>query len=232
MIAMTLTCLPVAGFDCESTGTDVAHDRIVSAALVRRDADGTTITQTWLVNPGIEIPAAALAVHGITTQRVRDEGQDAREALDEIAQSLADCLTDGLSVLIYNASFDLRILDAELARHGLASLERRLGGAVRPVVDPLVIDRGVDRYRRGSRRLPDLMDVYGLPPSRHLHDALDDVVNAIAVFDAIMNRYPILPAAAHDLHDWQATAHREWATHFNEWLAGRGQRPTADPRWP
>jgi len=230
MDAMSL--LPVIGYDCESTGTDVARDRVISAAIVRRDADGTVTSRAWLINPGVEIPAAAQAVHGLSTEHVRAHGASPLEALDEIATQLADALTEGLPIVIYNAPYDLGMLDAELGRHALPTLVDRLGRPVHPVIDPLVLDRGVDRYRKGKRTLPDLIATYRLPPATHSHDATDDVINTIAVLDAIMARHPELPADLAALHSWQAARHAEWATSFNDWLRSQGRPATVDTRWP
>jgi len=224
--------MPVAGYDCETTGTTVASDRIVSAAVVVRTADGATTTRTWLIDPGVEIPEQATAIHGISTEQVRAHGMRAVDALDQIASVLADNLASGVPLLIYNATFDLRILAAELTRHGLPGLDQRLGGPVKPVLDPLVIDRAADRFRKGGRRLPDLMEFYGLAPSLHLHDAGDDVVNTIAVLDAILGAYPTLPSNLDDLHEWQVAARGDWAKNYNAWLARQGRPATADPVWP
>jgi len=227
-----LEFLPVAGYDCETTGTDTARDRVVSAALVRRSGDGRTSCRTWLIDPGVEIPAEAVAIHGITTEQARADGADPAVALDEIAQALAEAVLEGLPLVIYNASFDLRILDAELARHGLPSLAQRARRLAKPVLDPLVIDRGVDRYRKGGRTLPDLLRVYGLPAPARLHDAADDVVNTIALLDAIRRRHPQLPTDLRRLHDWQIGKHSQWAIGYNDWLQRQGREPTADDRWP
>ena len=141
---------PLLGFDTETTGVDVDHDRIVTAALVRRDASGTRI-RTWLIDPGVEIPAAASAIHGITTAHARAHGAPPAVALAEIAATVATALAAGTPVVAFNAAYDLSILDAELVRHGLATVPERLGRATSPVIDPLVLDRHEDRYRRGKR---------------------------------------------------------------------------------
>jgi DNA polymerase-3 subunit epsilon len=209
------------------------EDRVVTAALVRRRPDGSQQTRTWLIDPGVEIPARATAIHGITTERARAEGRRPAEALEEVAAALVECLAAGVPVLAFNAQYDLRILEAELARHGLATLAQRLGGPLAPVIDPLLIDRGVDRYRPGKRKLVDLIAVYGLPGSDNLHDALEDVRQAIGVFDAIERRHQQIAALdAAALHQWQVPRHREWAESFNRWLAARGRTPDADPVWP
>ncbi len=61
-----------AAFDTETTGVDVEIDRIVSAALVVQDAPGLRPRVTrWLVNPGVPVPEAATAVHGLTQEHVQ-----------------------------------------------------------------------------------------------------------------------------------------------------------------
>ena len=56
-----------AVFDCETTGTDVTEDEIVSLALIRLDRDGREESRyTMLVRPSRPIPAEATAVHGIS----------------------------------------------------------------------------------------------------------------------------------------------------------------------
>jgi len=224
--------MPVAGYDCETTGTDVSSDRIVSAALVQRAADGTTTTSTWLIDPGVPVPAAAVAIHGLSTEHLRMGGAQPTEALDQIATALARCLTGGVPLLVYNAPFDLRILEVELKRHGLPTLSTRLGAPVKPVIDPLVIDRAVDRYRKGGRKLSDLIHEYGVSASGQLHDATGDVMGTIAVLDAIMRSYPSVPSDVMELHDWQVRQYHDWAVNFNHWLQGKGRTPSVDPSWP
>ena len=63
---------PLLGFDTETTGVNPSHDRLVTAALIRRTerpigGDRQQLVTTWLADPGVEIPKAASAVHGVTT---------------------------------------------------------------------------------------------------------------------------------------------------------------------
>ena len=72
---------PLLGFDTKTTGVDPLKDHLVTAAVVSRGslgADGARgqDVRTWLADPGVEIPEAAAAVHGITTERARTEGVD------------------------------------------------------------------------------------------------------------------------------------------------------------
>mgnify|MGYP000002914786 CR=1 FL=1 len=224
---------PLVGFDTETTGVDVRSDRIVTAAVVLRTAL-TTEVRTWLIDPGVEIPAEAAAIHGVTTEHARAHGVDPADALEEIAAELVTHLRDDVPVVAYNAAFDLTLLDAELSRHGLPTLPERLGRPVSPVLDPLVIDRWQDRYRRGKRRLGDLCDLYGITGDGDLHSADVDVLATLDVLDAQVLRFPDLRSVALDaLHSAQRDAHRAWAENFNAWRERQGlEGPGASTAWP
>jgi DNA polymerase-3 subunit epsilon len=222
----------LVGFDTETTGVDVATDRVVTAAVVRRDARGTTV-RTWLVDPGVAIPEAATAVHGITTEHARAHGRPPAEALEEVAGALAGALLRGEPVVAFNAAFDLSLLDAELRRHGLPTLPERIGREVRAVLDPLVLDRWADRYRTGKRRLGDVCAHYGVRTDA-LHAADADVLATLDLLAALCRRFPGLPRWDLDaLHDGQARAHRRWAESFNAWRRAQGlEGPGAELDWP
>ncbi|MCV2395503.1 exonuclease domain-containing protein [Actinotalea sp. M2MS4P-6] len=223
---------PLVGFDTETTGVDVDRDRIVTAAIVRRTASGTTVSR-WLIDPGVDIPAAATAVHGITTEHARAWGVAPREALDEIAETLASAVVRAEPVVAFNASFDLTLLDAELRRHGLPTLPDRLGHPLRAVLDPLVLDRHLDRYRRGKRRLADVCAHYGVA-AEGLHAADADVVATLDVLAAMTQVYPQLAGTEpEELHRRQVDAHRLWAESFNAWRRDQGLAgPGAETTWP
>ena len=224
---------PLLGFDTETTGIDTQTDRIVTAALVRRDATGTH-RRTWLIDPGVEIPQVASAIHGITTAEARAHGARPVDALEEIAATIADALTAGTPLVAYNASYDLSILDAELRRHGLTTIPERTGGPTEPVIDPLVLDRHEDRYRRGKRKLVDLCGVYAVVDPGTLHTADADVVATLDVLAQLVARFPHLAELdlAH-LHARQVAAHRVWAEGFNSWRSSQGLAgPGAELTWP
>lgn len=224
---------PMLGFDTETTGVDVTSDRIVTAALVRRDGTTTTTVRTWLVDPGVEIPAGATAVHGITTEQARADGMAPQVALAQIADELTAAARRGEPVVAFNAGFDLGILEAELTRHGLPTMIERLGGPLRAVVDPLVLDRYCDRYRRGKRRLGDLCDHYQVVTDG-LHTADVDVVATLDVLRAIVRCHPWLAdLTPEELHRHQVEAHRTWAMSFNAWRQRQGLTgPGAETCWP
>lgn len=183
-----------AGFDTETTGPDPEQDRIVTAALVVRGGGKPDQVYTWLINPGVPIPDEAAAIHGITTEKAQADGQDPKVALEEIAGMLAAGLAYGMPVIAFNLSFDWTILDRDLRRNGLAPLDDRLGNpAGLPLIDPHVIDRQVDRYRKGKgmRKLQPTAGVYGVTIT-DWHTAEADALAALLIADAQFDRYPHL----------------------------------------
>lgn len=224
---------PFVGFDTETTGVRPQEDRVVTAAVVHRGAGGSR-TRTWLVDPGVAIPATATAVHGVTTAQARAEGLAPAAALAEVARELASAMRAGTPVVAFNAAFDLTLLESELRRHRLSTLADRLGRPLGPVLDPLVLDRALERYRPGKRRLGDLCSIYDVHAGVGLHTAEVDVEATLDVLAALVRRYPALRAMDVDqVHAWQVAAHREWADGFNRWRRRQGlEGPGAGRDWP
>ncbi|MGX1513946.1 exonuclease domain-containing protein [Streptomyces collinus] len=177
--------LTFAGLDFETTGVDPEEDRIVSAAVVLRGGGRPTERRTWLSDVGgMEIPAGATAVHGITTAHAREYGRPAAEVVEEVAASVAEAVAAGCPLVVMNAPFDLTMLDRELRRYGVPLLADR---CTPYVIDPRVLDRKVSR-RRGSRTLTDLARHYVVElHGAHTCDA--DALAACAVVYKIANRY-------------------------------------------
>ncbi|TQL48052.1 DNA polymerase-3 subunit epsilon [Homoserinimonas aerilata] len=219
----------LAVFDLETTGIDVETSRIVSAHVGVIDAAGNSVEETsWLADPGVEIPSQASAVHGITTERARAEGRSAAEVVAEIVAALADLVGRGIPITVFNAPYDLTLLAREAVRHGVTPLV-----SPGPVIDPLVIDKAVDRYRRGKRTLEAAALHYGVSLT-DAHDAGADAVAAGRVAQAIGQRYQAqLPADAAELHTAQVAWAAEQAASFQEYMR-RTKDPsfTASGAWP
>ena len=229
---------PLLGFDTETTGVDPRADRLVTAAIVARSAAGPDGRRqeeilTWLADPGVEIPEAAAGVHGITTERARAQGRPVEQVLEDVADRLASAMSDHVPVVAFNGSYDLTLIESELARHGLATLERRLGRPVGPILDPLVLDRAVDRWRKSKRRLSDMCTVYGVHVNQALHTAEVDVTATLDLLQALAAAHPrVARMSLEDLQSFQAASHRAWAESFNDFLRSKGRTPDADPFWP
>ena len=201
-------------FDLETTGIDVASSRIVSAHVGVIGPDGAVIEQTdWLADPGIEIPEGASAVHGITTARARAEGRPAAEVIAEIVAALSDLFARGIAVTIYNASYDLSLLAHEARRYGIAPLQEPA-----PVIDPLVLDKAVDKFRKGKRTLEAAALHYGVALI-DAHDAGADAVAAGRVAQALARAFPAeLALESAELHAKQIIWAAEHAASFQDYM--------------
>lgn len=182
-----------ASWDTETTGTNVAEDRIVTAAFIVRAPGMDDRPFTYLINPGVPIPQATTEIHGITDAKAQAEGQDPKTALDEIASHLTAAITRGMPVVAFNQSFDWSILHYELQRHGLATMSERVGPGPLPLVDPHVIDREFYRSVRGTgnRKLKPTAERYGVALS-DWHEAKADALAALLIAEAQFARYPQL----------------------------------------
>ncbi|MFC8447570.1 exonuclease domain-containing protein [Kitasatospora sp. NPDC057223] len=184
------------GFDTETTGPDPETARIVTAALVVRGGGRPDQDYTWLINPGEPIPAEATEVHGITDAMVQADGLDPKTALGQIADMLARALAFRMPVIAFNLSFDWTVLDRDLRRHGLTTMEQRLAGHTElALIDPHVIDKQVDRYRKGTgmRKLKPTSEIYGIELT-DWHTAEADALAALLIAEAQFARYPGLEA--------------------------------------
>ncbi|WP_030045611.1 3'-5' exonuclease [Streptomyces resistomycificus] len=220
------------GFDLETTGTDPREARIVTAAVIEV-RDGQPLgRREWLA--GVEIPADAVAVHGISNERAAADGRPADQVADAVADVLVGYWKTGVPVVAYNAAFDLTLLSAELRRHGLPSLRDRLGGVdPAPVVDPYTIDRWADRYRRGKRNLEAVCTEYGVLLEA-AHDASADALAAARLACAIAGRHPKVAALGPaELHRRQIEWYAEWAADFQSFLRRKGEADAVvDGTWP
>lgn len=248
----------MAGFDLETTGVSVESDRVVQAALVIVDVPNKYSTaDVQLINPGVPVPEAASAIHGLTTDKVQAEGGDPAEVLEHYADELFGVMAAGLPVVTMNGSYDFTLFDRELRRHNLKTLEERLGRPIGPAVDVRVLDKLCHPFRKGGRKLTDLCDHYEV---RHdgAHDAGADALAACRIAwrmcewggrpleffqanPAIGSRDVNKVAASYrrlteltlsELHAVQVKAKAEQDASFAEYKRRRGEECDADGHWP
>lgn len=225
----------LCGFDVESTGVDVENDRIVTACVVQCGGNNPTQSATWLADPGIDIPEGAAKVHGITTERARAEGRPAAEVVEQLVAALAECVLAGQPVVAMNAAFDLTIVDREARRHGVQPLVDIVGDDLL-VVDPRVLDKKVDPYRRGGRKLEDLCRTYNVALDG-AHSADADAIAACRVAWRIASKDARIGSAPlRDLHAWQVAWARQQAESLRDYFARTpGKESWADgvrTEWP
>src|SRR4051812_6692086 len=185
------------GFDYETDGKDPSDARIISCNMTTLAGSGDPpASHDWVVQPEREIPQEAIDVHGITTEHAREHGKPRDVAVVEMIDVLQTAGEDA-PVVGHNLAYDLTVLDREMRRLGIGSLGpadglvtiRRDGRELArfPVIDTLVLDKALDRYRKGPpeggrNKLPEVARVYGVDlGSAGAHDASADVLGALRI---------------------------------------------------
>jgi DNA polymerase-3 subunit epsilon len=208
----------MATLDLETTSAQPDDARIVTACVAFAGGGQPTETRTWLAATDVDIPEAATAVHGITTEYAREHGEDPAQVVKAVLAIVYHAWAEGLPVVIFNAAYDLTVLSAEVRRHGGPGLD-----VAGPVVDPFVLDRTVDKYRKGSRTLTACCEHYRVKLDG-ANDAVADAIAAARVAWAIAQRYPDIAAMnLSHLHEAQAGWHAERQADFAAYLRRTGK---------
>ncbi len=199
-------------FDLETTSTDPATARIVTSALVLIDGPEVSFTED-LADPGVDIPEAAAKIHGITTQKARAEGRPHEEVLNKTVDSIKKGWDDGLTLIVFNAPYDLSVLRALTGDFTVTG----------PVYDPLVIDRAKDRRRRGKRTLTDMAAHYGV----RLDNAHEATADAMAAARIAWKQVRVWPELAQmdvgELMEYQAVEFYNNALGLKKYFQGQGR---------
>ena len=162
--------------DTETTGLNPrSGDRIIEVGcveLIQRQVTGNNFHH--YVNPERDSEEGALAVHGLTTEFLRDKPKFA-----DIAAELRDYL-NGAEVIIHNAPFDIGFLNAEFKRLDIPPLDQQVSN----VIDTLAQAKEMHPGKRNS--LDALCDRYGISNAhRTLHGALLDAALLAEVYLAM-----------------------------------------------
>lgn len=223
----------MAAFDLETTGVDTASARIVTASVALVGAGIEPEIQDWLVDPGVEIPEEASDVHGITTEEARARGVEAPLAIEEITARLAELQAGDVPIVAFNARYDMTLLDREARRYGIEPLVERVGGTDGLlVIDPYVLDKEVNQFRKGKRTLEILCDAYGIP-IQDAHAADVDAIAAARLAWKIVQENPHL--AEIDLpviHDQQVAWAHEQAASLERYFRENGRDEMVEREWP
>jgi len=112
---------PIIFFDLETTGINIATDRIVEISYLKVDLNGNESSKTLRLNPEMPIPEKVVAIHGISNEDVKDA-----PTFNEVAKSLARDF-EGCDLGGYNSvRFDIPLLAEEFLRAGVdIDLKRR-----------------------------------------------------------------------------------------------------------
>lgn len=193
------------GFDTETDGPEPTEARIITGAIVQIGVGPHPSELEIMLQPERDIPAEATAIHGITTERAMAEGVLRPAGIAGIVTTIGEVAGPDVPVVGHNVCYDLTLLNLEMRRTGIGRLEieRNVFAQIEqvrlvigenlvttfPVIDTLVLDKAVDRYRPGRRQLAVTADHYGVPMAEgSAHGATADVIASLRIAITIAGR--------------------------------------------
>jgi DNA polymerase-3 subunit epsilon len=168
---------PLCFFDLETTGTNIASDRIVEISILKILPNGNKESKTWLVNPEIPIPDEAMAIHGITNEKVA-AAPSFREIAKEIFQMIKDSDLAGFN----SDRFDIPLLAEEMLR---ADVDFDMKNMVSVDVQTIF-------HKMEKRTLEAAYKFYCDKELEQAHSAKADTVATYEVLLSQLERYPEL----------------------------------------
>ena len=169
---------PICFFDLETTGIDVAKDRIVEIAVFKVYPNGNKESKTWLVNPTIPIPPQSTAIHGISNEKVANE-----PTFKELSSQVYNMIKDS-DLAGYNSDrFDIPLLAEELLRAGVDfDMKNRVSVDVQTIF-----------HKKEERTLSAALKFYCNQSLENAHTAEADTMATYEILKAQLDRYEDLP---------------------------------------
>lgn len=224
----------LVGFDLETTGVDVYDDgtRIVTSAFVLKTSEGTKAHELEM-NPGIPIPTQASDVHGITTEKAQGF-MPYLDGLNRMKQFLDWTLYEGIPIVAYNGAYDISLTRIEFERHGIP-----LDWDSLILLDPLVMDRHLEPFRKGGRKLGRVAELYGYDLS-NAHNATADVEATLHIIGGMLpkfinkieEKFGAKPESAKDFMDIQSVLYRNQMTDLERYFRKSDPNKTINKSWP
>lgn len=165
---------PLIVLDLETTGLNIASDRIVEIGMIKIHPDGTEEVREMRINPGMPIPEQASKVHGIF-----DADVEHAPAFNTVAAELAGFMA-GCDFAGFNSNrFDIPLLAEEFLRAGVdVDLKKR------KFVDVQAIYHKMER-----RTLAAAYKFYCQKELIDAHSALSDAKATVEVLKAQIDLY-------------------------------------------
>ncbi len=165
---------PLVFFDLETTGLQIATDRIVEISILKVFPNGNKESKTWRVNPEIEISKQASDIHGITNEDVVNEPK-----FKEFAQKVSKMI-DGCDLAGFNSNrFDIPLLAEEMLRAEVNF----------DMKDRNAIDVQVIYHKKEPRNLSAGYQFYCEKDLENAHSAEADTIATYEILDAQVEKY-------------------------------------------
>lgn len=169
---------PICFFDLETTGVDIARDKIVEISILKVYPNGNKESKTWLVNPGCPIPHQASEVHGITDEKVAGE-----PLFEQLAPHVYNMIKDSDLAGFNSDRFDIPLLAEELLRAGIDfDMKNRVSVDIQTIF-----------HKKEERTLSAAYKFYCGKILENAHSALVDAEATYEIFKSQLERYEDLP---------------------------------------
>ncbi|MBW2937862.1 3'-5' exonuclease [Aureisphaera sp. CAU 1614] len=185
---------PICFFDLETTGVNVASDRIVEISILKVFPNGNKESHTWRVNPEMPIPPVVSAIHGITDEMVANE-PTFKELAPKVFQLIKDSDLGGFN----SNRFDIPLLAEEMLR---ADIDFDMKKA-------LSVDVQTIFHKMEKRTLEAAYKFYCDKNLDNAHSAEADTMATYEVLKAQLSKYEELENDINFLADF--SSHREFA---------------------
>ena len=178
---------PICFFDLETTGIDVAKDRIVEISILKIFPNGNKESKTWLVNPEMTIPPQVIAVHGITNEKVANE-----PTFSVLAPTVYNMIKDS-DLGGYNSDrFDIPLLAEELLRAGIDfDMKNRVSVDIQTIF-----------HKKEERTLGAAYKFYCGETLENAHSAEADTMATYEILKSQYDRYDDLPQDMKSLSEY------------------------------
>ncbi|MEM8765391.1 MAG: 3'-5' exonuclease [Bacteroidota bacterium] len=168
---------PICFFDLETTGTNVAKDRIVEISILKVFPNGNKESKTWLVNPEMPIPDEVIAVHGISNEKVANE-PTFKQLSKEIYRMIQDSDLAGFN----SDRFDIPLLAEEMLRAEVDFDMKKM----------VSVDVQTIFHKMEKRTLGAAYQFYCDKDLKDAHSAEADTLATYEVLKSQLDRYPEL----------------------------------------
>ena len=187
---------PICFFDLETTGTNVAKDRIVEISILKVFPNGNKESKTWLVNPEMTIPDEVVAIHGISNEKVANE-PTFKELSREIFKIIKDCDLAGFN----SDRFDIPLLAEEMLRSDIDfELKNMLS------VDVQTIFHKMEKRTLGA--------AYKFYCDKDLNNAHSAEADTMATYEVLLSQLDIYPELENNIKKLSDFSRRKQSVDF------------------
>lgn len=178
---------PICFFDLETTGTNVAKDRIVEISVLKVYPNGNKESKTWLVNPEMSIPKESSDIHGITDEKVANE-----PTFKQLSKEIYTLIKDSDLAGFNSDRFDIPLLAEEMLRAEIDfDMRNRLSVDVQTIF-----------HKMEKRTLAAAYKFYCKKELDNAHSAEADTLATYEVLESQLERYSELEGNVKFLSDF------------------------------